>query len=210
MRLFSLTLAMAFSVATGLHAATLNESDIPGGFSGDFTAPTQIPGGFDDVIGSLTTGGYDIFSLGELAPGAQTVSLTFALPAATPGGGFQNAGGYVRFRETPFQFSPEEGTSTSFNIFFDPFNVAGSVPSQTLSFDLDSSFAGSPLFFAVRLSNSSVGPLSFGATAPGNAIAPVPVPAAGGLLLAAMAGFGLLRGRRQSGVRSRQAACETS
>lgn len=196
MRYLCVSLALLLAASNSAQAATLNESDVSGGFSSDFTSPTALGSGFDTVNGSLDVGGYDIFSLASLTTGAQTVSLTFdlGLPAGTST--YQNAGGYVRFKDTPFQYSPEEGVTSTFNIFFDPFNLTGSTPTQTLSFNLDSSYAGTPLFFAVRLTNSSVGALNFGTSVPGNTPAPVPLPAAGLLLLAGLGGFAALRRRK--------------
>lgn len=188
MRFLAFCTCVVLTLSSAVSAATLNESDIPGGFSSDFSNPTQIAGGFEDVVGELAIGGYDIFSLANLAPGEQTVSLTFSLPPLAPGSSFQNAGGYVRFQETPFAFSPEEGSSSNFALVFNPSNPSGNVLSQTLSFDLDGNFTGSPLFFSVRSTFSSVGPLSFGVNAPGNALAPVPLPATGMLLLTALLG----------------------
>lgn len=193
MRFLALCAYVFVAWSSAVVAATLNESDIPGGFSADFANPTQIAGGFEDAVGELAIGGYDIFSLANLAPGAQTVSLTFSLPSLPAGSSFQNAGGYVRFREGPFAFSPEEGTRTNFGLVFNPSNPSGNVLSQTLSFNLDSSFTGTPLFFSVRSTFSSAGPLSFGLNAPGNAVAPVPVPATGLLLLSALLGSVSLR-----------------
>lgn len=197
MRFFTYCFVGFLTIASALQAATLNESDIPGGISNDFTSPTQIAGGFEDVAGELAIGDYDIFSLANLAPGAQTVSLTFSLPTPAPGSRFQNAGGYVRFQETPFLNSPEEGSRSNFSLVFNPRNASRTVLSQTLSFNLDSSFSGTPLFFSVRSTFSSVGPLSFNLNAPGNALAPVPLPATGWLLLSVLIGVVGLR-RRQS------------
>lgn len=197
MRYLTLPAAICFALLGPFaQAATFNENDIAGGFSSDFTAPTQISAGFEDVVGTLGVGEYDIFSFTDLAPGAQTISLTFDLQTPPAVSGFQNAGGYVRFQETPFLNSPEEGSRTDFSLVFDPFNPAGAITSQTLTFDLDSSFTGSPLFFATRLTFSSQGPLSFGTIAPGNAVAPIPAPATGLLLITALAGAAALRRRK--------------
>ena len=196
MRYLTLSAVVLIAFTSLAQAATLNESDIVGGFSSDFTTPTLISSGFEELNGTLEIGAYNIFSFTDLTPGAQTLEFTIGLQ--TPlGSSFQNAGGYVRFQETPFQFSPEEGSRTDFSLVFDPFNPSANVLSQTLSFDLDDSFSGSPLFFATRLTFSSQGPLStFNVLAPGNAVAPVPVPAAGLLLLTALAGAAALRRRK--------------
>lgn len=196
MRYLALSVVCLVAFTSFAQAATLNENDISGGFSNDFTTPTQISAGFEDVIGTLDVSDYNIFSFTDLAPGAQTISLTFSLQSLPANSGFENAGGYVRFLETPFQNSPEEGSRTNFNLVFNPRRPSNDVLTQTLSFDLDSSFTGSPLFFATRLTFSSQGPLSFGVFAPGNAVAPVPVPAAGLLLLTALAGAAAFRRRK--------------
>lgn len=201
MRNLVVALALALAASPSAHAATLNEGDIAGGFSSDFTSPTALDDSFDTVNGSLAVGGYDIFSLASLTAGAQTVSLTFdlGLPAGTTT--YENAGGYVRFKDTPFQYSPEEGSTSAFGLVFVPGSPIGSTLSQTLSFNLDSSYAaGTPLFFAVRLTNSSVGALNFGTSVPGNAPAPVPVPAAGLLLLAGLGGLAALRRRKPAAL----------
>ena len=44
MRYFAILLACFVGLSSVAQAATLNESDIPGGFSNDFTSPTQVAG----------------------------------------------------------------------------------------------------------------------------------------------------------------------
>ncbi len=196
MRILMISAAFILGLTSTVQAATLNVNNVAGGLSSDYATPTEIAFGFDDVAGTLSSGTYNIFNFANLASGAQTVSLTFQLPAALTS--YQNAGGYVRMKETPFQYSAEEGTRTDFDLVFNPGNLATAVVSQTLSFNLDNSYTGSPLFFAVNVTHGSSGAVSFGVNAPGNAIAPspVPIPAAGLMLLAALAGFAALRGRK--------------
>jgi hypothetical protein len=191
MRLFVLPLAFVLALSTPAQAATFNEVDIDQGFSTDYLSPTAIGAGYDTVEGTLSTTGYEFLSFTDLSPGAQTVSLTFdmVLPAGT--NSYQQQAGYVRFSEDAFENSPEEGERSSFRLVYNPNNTRQTVLSQTLSFDLDSSFTGSSIFFSLRMTNSSLGALSFGVAVPGNSVgaSPVPIPAAGFLLLAVLGGM---------------------
>lgn len=205
MRGFLIFVLCTLALAVSSQAATLTESDVNGGFSNDFRNPTVVGPGIDLITGGLSTGGggsvadeFDFLQFTNLQPGAQTVSFTFSLAVPSGFTGFIGAGGTVRVKTDPFEFSAFEGTAQQFQLSFNSFNPAGSTPTQTLSFDLGSSFAGPELFVNVRTTNATQ-PFSFGVAVPGNAIAPVPLPATGWLMMFGLAAaFGMRRVGTQS------------
>ncbi len=173
---------MALFFAVGVQAATLNETDLAGGFSSNANSYTQVGSGFDEIEGTLLNGEDDFLQFTDLAAGAQTVSFTFELLSNANNA---QASGRLRYFES-FSSNPfSPGTAVGdFNL--NPRNNT----SQTLSFSLPTTFAGGDLFVAVLSFSSNGLPYSYSASVPGNAAAPapVPVPATGLMLLAALAG----------------------
>ena len=203
MRFTSLIAAFGLCFASAAQAATINEIDVAGGFSSNFATPTAIAVDTTTVNGTLSGGDFDFLHFTSLAAGAQSIILNFNL--ADPNGlsGFQNAGGQVRVSETQPAFAfdgtrinPGAG-GNDFELTYNPFNVGSSVVTQTLSYSLDNSFAGGDFYVSI-LTTFSTQNFSFGLIAPGNAVtpSPVPVPAAGLLLLGALGGFAALRRRK--------------
>lgn len=203
MRLFALSAALFMSLFQSAQAATLSETAVAGGFSGDFLTPTLVSAGTTAIDGTLSSGDFDYLQLTGLGAGAQT--LFFIMNLATPVGlaGNPEARGEIRVSDAAFtsafdgtRINPAAGVN-DFELSFDLADIPGSVPFQALSYDLDASFGGGDLYLSI-LPTFATQEFSFGIAVPSAPIppAPVPVPAAGFLLLAAIAGLTLMRRRK--------------
>ncbi len=136
------TFAVA-AMAQASSAVTVNEGSFSGGdFSNGFSTPTNIVNGYDVITGSIASGDRDYLVFTGLASGAQTITLSFAGNA-----GLYLSQGTVRYSTTPFT-SNTSGTNPG-NIFL---LALFSAPTQTLSFNLGSSFAGS-LYLGLSLTS---------------------------------------------------------
>ena len=169
-------------------AATINEGSL-GDFSNDYAAPTVIGNGYETVDGATSVGDLDFVEFNGLAAGAQTVSVTFTSPSV---GSFFISSGTLRYSTQPFTTSTDGTLAGAFSIY--DFGFFSST-TQTLSFNLDSSFNGS-LFVSLALALGS--PVSYSISIPGNAPAPVPLPASAALLLAGLGGVGAVSRRRKA------------
>ncbi|WP_245884920.1 PEP-CTERM sorting domain-containing protein [Defluviimonas denitrificans] len=169
-------------------AATINEGSL-GDFSNDYAAPTVIGNGYETVDGATSVGDLDFVEFNGLAAGAQTVSVTFTSPSV---GSFFISSGTLRYSTQPFTTSTDGTLAGAFSIY--DFGFFSST-TQTLSFNLDSSFNGS-LFVSLALALGS--PVSYSISIPGNAPAPVPLPASAALLLAGLGGVGAVSWRRRA------------
>lgn len=181
---FGQAAALGFAIAAAAapaNAATINEGT---DFSSTFNAPTSIANGFDTVTGTLGAGDRDFLSFTGLAAGAQTVTLNLT----ATGGSTLWLGGF-RYSTTPFT-SNTSGTGAG-SFFMYNFGIFGSSMTDTLSFSLGSTFAGT-LYLALNLSSGAGA--SYSLSVPGNApVAPVPLPATALLLGGALAGIGAVR-----------------
>ena len=169
-------------------AATINEGSL-GDFSNDYAAPTVIGNGYETVDGATSVGDLDFVEFNGLAAGAQTVSVTFTSPSV---GSFFLSTGTLRYSTQPFTSATDGTLAGAFSIY--DFGFFSST-TQTLSFNLDSSFNGS-LFVSLALALGS--PVSYSISIPGNAPAPVPLPASAALLLAGLGGIGAVSWRRRA------------
>ena len=169
-------------------AATINEGSL-GDFSNDYAAPTVIGNGYETVDGATSVGDLDFVEFNGLAAGAQTVSVTFTSPSV---GSFFFSTGTLRYSTQPFTSATDGTLAGAFSIY--DFGFFSST-TQTLSFNLDSSFNGS-LFVSLALALGS--PVSYSISIPGNAPAPVPLPASAALLLAGLGGIGAVSRRRKA------------
>ena len=169
-------------------AATINEGSL-GDFSNDYAAPTVIGNGYETVDGATSVGDLDFVEFNGLAAGAQTVSVTFTSPSV---GSFFLSTGTLRYSTQPFTSATDGTLAGAFSIY--DFGFFSST-TQTLSFNLDSSFNGS-LFVSLALALGS--PVSYSISIPGNAPAPVPLPASAALLLAGLGGIGAVSRRRKA------------
>jgi hypothetical protein len=190
MRILGLTAAFIFGLASMAQAATLNETDVVGGFSSNFGTPTTIGSGFENLTGTPSGSDADYLHFTSLAAGAQTFSLSFDLGDPTPASFFDVATGSVGVSLTAPTASV---TGVNANYFLAGFAST----TQTLTYSLGSGFTGGSLYVSI-LPTFSTQSFSFGIDIPGNATppAPVPVPAAGLLLLGALGGFVALRRRK--------------
>ena len=169
-------------------AATINEGSL-GDFSNDYAAPTVIGNGYETVDGATSVGDLDFVEFNGLAAGAQTVSVTFTSPSV---GSFFLSTGTLRYSTQPFTSATDGTLAGAFSIY--DFGFFSST-TQTLSFNLDSSFNGS-LFVSLALALGS--PVTYSISIPGNAPAPVPLPASAALLLAGLGGVGAVSWRRRA------------
>lgn len=143
-------------------AQTLDEADLTGGFSSTFSAPTPVPGGNTVITGGGSQNDPDYLVLPDLAPGAQTVTLTFEAPGGVYPG--YTSGGEVRFKASPFLHS-WDGTSAG------RYMVNFGRPQRTVTITLGPEFAGT-LYLALYFTHGQ--PVSFTIGAPGNADPPAP------------------------------------
>lgn len=191
MKSFIFTILWGFSTATMSMAATLSESDVNGGFGATQLSATQVALGNEIVTGTLSRGTADFLRFTNLSGGAQSVTLTFGLLLQNPNSAGSGSGTVTVSALTgvPVQ---------NFNI------TKGGGPNGTISgittltFNLDNSFAGGELLFglAQTAGNRTV---TYAMSIPGNMLpAPVPVPPAGTLLLAAFGGLLAWRRRLQT------------
>jgi hypothetical protein len=184
-----LSAALALSAAGAALAApvTFDEaSDAGGDFAGLLDPATPVGAGFDRIVGQRGgTERYDHFALTDLAPGAQSLDLTFApVTALGPTEFGYNAGGAVFWKTSPFLWESDGTLAGTFNLSF--FGNR----SQTMTVTLPASYDGSDLHLvAIYYNGTNVG---FTADVPSNAlIAPPAVPVPAALPLAAT-GFGAL------------------
>jgi hypothetical protein len=180
------------SLSSASAAATLTESDYPGGaFSGAWSNPTEVGAGFTGVAGTGNQNQPDIFRFTALPAGAQTITLAFTAPAGIDQS--YSAGGSVRYAFTPFRHE-WDGTQA------DWVQVGAYKPGQLVTLTLADSFAG-PLYLGLFFTHGK--DLAYNISVPSNAagsLAPVPVPAGILLLGSALGAIGLagLRGRRRT------------
>lgn len=196
MKKFLSAFFVSLCAASAVAAATINESDVPGGFGSNSQwfnpTYTSISYGVDVVTGTATSNNFDFLRFTDLDAGAQSITFDFAVPNAT-GTVFTNGGGQVYYSET-YQSGPYNGTNAGgFNMFYNPFN-AFSTTTASLTFNLANSFAGGDLFVNI-LPQYGQFTYSVSLTGNGGLPAPVPVPAAGALMLAALGGLAFRRRR---------------
>jgi hypothetical protein len=189
---FRAALVAAGLAALPAGAATISELSLPGGdFSDSWAAPSVIGTGFDLVQGTGAANNFDILAFTGMAPGAQTVSLTFTAPSGI--GWSYAAGGNVLYSTQPFRWAWDGTTAGAVSIGY-------ANPSQTLSLALGPGFGGT-LYLGLYFTYGQ--DLGYAVSLPGNAAPPpaVPLPASAWLLGGALAaGAGAARrARRRSG-----------
>lgn len=193
----------AVLAASSAAAATVNETDFAGGFSSpnQYFNPsyTAIGFGIDTINGSLTPGNFDFINLTSLDPGAQTISMDVTLDASgfSPTA-FVQQGGELRYGFSGVGSPTNPGLfqlGANYLVVRDPF--AASSSTQTLSFNLDSSFAGGDLFLNL-IPQFGSGPITYSIAPSGNGggLAPIPLPATGWMLISAIGAAGLMRRRK--------------
>jgi hypothetical protein len=199
--IWGVILAGVVALAIGLpaRAATLNASDVPGGFSTSYLNPTVIGAGITQINAS-TTGAPIVLEFNALPAGAQTLSFTFSIPSSVgvqgPSNGwtYANAGGTLYYKTgTPFLYSAYEGAQLSYAMN----NTSLTSFTDTVTLALGSSFAG-PLYISLPASWGA--PVSLSLAAPSNAIAapaPVPLPPGAALLGSVLLALGLAAARRR-------------
>jgi hypothetical protein len=205
MRILTTCIAVFLGACSVASAATVNETDLVGGFSSTLSTPTALASDTTDVTGRLSAGDFDFLHFTSLAAGAKTLTFTFDL--ANPSGlsGYQNAGGQVRIKDTQpgWAFDGDQlnasAGANSFDLFYDPFDASNAVVTQTLSYNLPSAFTGGSRYVSILPTFSSQ-TFSYGISLTGDTPlpSPVPIPAAGLMLLVALGGFAALRGRKSA------------
>lgn len=188
---FRAALVAAGLAALPAGAATISELGLPGGdFSDSWAAPSVIGSGFDLVQGMGGANNYDILAFTGMAPGAQTVTLTFAAPSGI--GWSYAAGGNLLYSTQPFRWAWDGATAGVVSIGY-------ANPSQTLSLALGSGFTGT-LYLGLYFTYGQN--LGYTVSLPGNAAPPpaVPLPASAWLLGTALAaGAARARAKRRAG-----------
>jgi len=187
----SATVALATLLAQPALSATLNEASLPGGaFSSSWSNPTTIANGYDTITGTGAGNQFDIFAFTGLASGAQSLTFNFAAPSGI--GWSYAAGGNLLYSTQPFRWGWD---GTTFGVV----NSNYYTPNQQVTLNLNAAFAGT-LYVGLYFTYGSN--LGYSISVPGNAALPppvsgVPLPAAGGLMLAGIAGLGGLGARRK-------------
>ncbi len=192
--------AVALAISLPAQASTLNASDVPGGFSTSFLAPTVIGAGVT-LVNASTTGAPVVLEFNALPAGAQTLSFSFSIPAsigvlgASNGWTYTNAGGSLYYKTgTPFLYSAYEGTQLSYAMN----NTSLASFTDTVTLALGATFAG-PLYISLPASWGSA-PVSLALATPSNAIAapaPVPLPPGAAMLGSVLVALGLAAARRR-------------
>ena len=175
---FRAALVAAGLAALPAGAATITELSLPGGdFSNSWSAPSLIGPGFDLVQGTGGANNYDILAFTGMAPGAQTVTLTFAAPSGI--GWSYAAGGNLLYSTQPFRWAWDGATAGVVSIGY-------ANPSQTLSLALGPGFGGT-LYLGLYFTYGQN--LGYTVSLPGNAAPPpaVPLPASAWLLASVLA-----------------------
>ena len=189
---YRLLAAALFAAAPALAGAvTWTEAlDAPGGsFSSDWSKPTAVAQGVTRITGTGAQNDFDILSFSGLAPGAQRFDFTFAGPDGA--GNSYSAGGVVKFSTEPFRWGWDGKDAFGFQL-------GKKTLSSAATLALADTFAGGDLFVALYFTH---GRLDWTLDAPSNAQASleapaaVPLPAAGLMLIAAMAGLAVFRRR---------------
>lgn len=180
----ALILGLSLGAAGAAMGSTLAESDLPGGFSASYAAPTAIGTGVTTITGTLQAHVYDYFVFTGLPAGAQTLTFDFAVPTV-PGRNFVANGG-VNYSTAPF-------TGRNAGVKFANIKLSTRILTDQVTLTLDQAFTG-PLYLAVYLNVGAGVPYQI--SAPSNAIAtPVPLPAGGVLLLSGLGGLWMRRRR---------------
>lgn len=189
-----LALVLGLVAASGAGAATLNETDMPGGaFSASWAAPTVVGAGVTTITGTGNQNQFDNFVLTGLPSGAQSVVLSFSAPSGI--GYSYAAGGSVLWSTQPFRWGWDGNYAT-------PVYTGYWMPTETVILPFGSGFTG-PLYLALNFTyGRNLGyAITFGSVAPvpppvNEVPAAVPVPAAGISLAAGLAALGALVRRR--------------
>lgn len=199
-------------------AATLVEGD--GNFSDNWAMPTVVSGGTTTVSGSGAPqwmGGdrIDVLHFSGLKPGATSVVFDFALTAPYRSDAYANGGGSIYYSFVPFtgSYYVDQGNGSVlgshdllagvFDVVYNPWDATNPASQGTSSFTLGlgDDFAGE-LFLAL---DTTYGRVSYTINAPlwasdlGATTNPVPLPAAGWMLLAGLTGLCLVGARRKRG-----------
>lgn len=194
MRALAFALAASVLSAGAVSAATLNEGAAD--FSGDWTKPTIVASGNDQISGSWSGGNdYDLLGFTSLKAGAQTITLTFSpkTPIGKTDWSF-SAGGELKYQTYAPKYGAWEGST------FGYVGINHDKPDAvTYTLKLGDDFAG-VLYLGLY---GTYGSLNYNISVPGNAIAdaqpepaPVPLPAGAALLPAGLAALALLRRRK--------------
>lgn len=191
-----LVLILGLGAASGAAAATLNETDMPGGaFSASWAAPTVVGAGITTITGTGNQNQFDNFVLTGLPSGAQSVVMTFSAPA---GAGYSYAaGGSILWSTQPFRWG-WDGTYAT------PIYAGYWMPNETVALSLGSAFSG-PLYLALNFTygqnlgySIALGSVALPPPPPVNEVpAAVPVPGAVASLGAGLAMLGALAHRRK-------------
>lgn len=200
----ALALVFVVSAASGARALTASESEM-GEFSSSWWAPTVISGA-STITGTGSGNNYDILRLTGLAPGAQTLTLSFAAPEGVDYS--YSAGGAIKWDFSAFDWGWDGNDGGSVQVDY-------YTRSQTVTLALSDAFSGE-LWLGLYFTHGSSLAYTILATVagasdtlPGDApslpdlgggeklSAPVPLPPALALMGGTLAGLGLFARRRR-------------
>jgi hypothetical protein len=132
-------------LASGASAATLNESDVPGGaFGSSWSSLTEVGAGFDRISGTGSQNAFDNFVFTGLPAGAQTLTFGFSAPEGIDWS--YSAGGRVLWSTEAFRWG-YDGKDVGAG-----FQLGKWQPEQTLTLELGEGFTGK-LFVALNFTH---------------------------------------------------------
>lgn len=204
--LFSRAFAAAFAglvtLVSPAVASTLSEADVAGGdYSGDWQNFTTVASDVTSVSGTWYGGNdYDLLALTGLSAG-DSLTLTFST-IGTQGYSY-SAGGNVLYKTSALQNSAWEGTTLG-TVSFSYYNQS---QDQSLSLTLGDDFTGTlylqlygtygTLAYNLSIFSANTGSSTDTPQVTVPETTPVPLPAAGVLMMAGLGAFGALRGLRK-------------
>lgn len=215
----SVAAVIAAAALTAVPAAATVMQEGSGNFSDSWVSPTAVAGGAASVAGTgapdwLGGDRIDVFHFTGLAPGAASIVFDFALTGPYDPNAYVNGGGSIYVSYVPFSgayyvdpgvgrvLGSQDLLAGNFDVTYNPWEApnASNRGASSFTLDLGEDFAGD-LFLALDF---TYGRVDYKINLPAGTVsgedtgaAAVPLPAAGWLLVAGVAGLAGLAARRR-------------